>query len=164
MTRNKLATHKTIAEKQYAYNAAILDSKHQAMAYSRDGTVAPLVNFAVSDVEFIGGLWRVQTPFKRKIQDVRDKQFVLGAPLPHREKNHFEFYSARLVSENCYGKYISDSPKYIVAKYTTDNSTYWSYGTTIEQARAFLGIKLYDEYMDLIHAHACKKQLSRQKK
>lgn len=164
MTRNKLATHKTIAEKERAYRIAILDSKHQAMAYSRDGTIAPLVNFAVSDVEFIGGLWRVQTPFIHKIQDVRDKQFVLGAPLPHREKNHFEFYSAWLVSENCYGKYISGSPKYIVAKYTTDHGTYWSYGDTIEQARAFLGIRLYDEYMDLIHAHACKKQLSRQKK
>ena len=164
MTRNKLATHKTIIEKERAYNAAIVDGKHQTMAYSRDGTVAPLANFAVSDVEFIGGLWRVQTPFSHKIQDVRDKQFVLDAVLSHREKNHFEFYSAWLVSENCYGKYILDGGKYIVAKYTTDHGTYWSYGANIEQARAFLGIKLYDEYMDLIHAHACKNQLARQKK
>ena len=164
MTRNKLATHKTIIEKERAYNAALMNSKHQTMAYSRDGTVAPLANFAVSDVEFIGGLWRVQNPFPHKIQDVRDKQFVLGAVLPHREKNHFEFYSAWLVSENCYGKYILDGGKYIVAKYTTDHGTYWAYGNTIEQARAFLGIKLYDEYMDLIHAHACKNQLARQKK
>ncbi len=164
MTRNKLATHKTVAEKERAYNIAILDSTRRVMAYSRNGTVAPLVDFAVSDVEFIGGLWRVQTPFHHKIQDVRDKQFVLGDRLAHREKNHFEFYSAWLVSENCYGKYILDGGKYIVAKYTTDHGTYWSYGNTIEQARAFLGIKLYDEYMDLIHAHACKNQLARQKK
>lgn len=164
MTRNKLAMHKTIVEKERAYNIAILDSTRRVMAYSRDGTIAPLANFAVSDVEFIGGLWRVQNPFPHKIQNVRDKQFVLDTPLSHREKNHFEFYSAWLVSENCYGKYILDGVKYIVAKYTTDNGTYWSYGANIEQARAFLGIKLYDEYMDLIHAHACKNQLLRQKK
>ena len=164
MTQNKLATHKTVAEKERAYNIAISDGTHRAMAYSRDGTIAPLVNFPASDVEFIGGLWRVQTPFSHKIQNVRDKQFVLDTQLPHREKNHFEFYSAWLVSENCYGKFIVDGAKYIVAKYTTDNGTYWSYGTTIEQARAFLGIKLYDEYMDLIHAHACKNQLAHQKK
>ena len=53
---------------------------------------------------------------------------------------------------------------YYVAKYTTDQGTYWSYGNTIEQARAFLGIKLYDEYMDLIHTHACKNQFAHQKK
>lgn len=140
------------------------DRRAGVLAYKSDGTTVPLESVKLSNVEFVAGLWRVQSPFIHKIQDVRDKQFVLDAPLPHREKNHFEFYSAWLVSENCYGKYISDSPKYIVAKYTTDNGTYWSYGTTIEQARAFLGIKLYDEYMDLIHAHACKKQLSRQKK
>lgn len=29
-----------------------------------------------------------------------------------------------------------------------------AYGQTIEQARAFLGIKMYDEYQDLIHSAA----------
>lgn len=140
------------------------DRRAGVLAYKSDDTTVPLESVKLSNVEFVAGLWRVQTPFPHKIQDVRDKQFVLDAPLLHREKNHFEFYSAWLVSENCYGKYISGSPKYIVAKYTTDHGTYWSYGDTIEQARAFLGIRLYDEYMDLIHAHACKKQLSRQKK
>jgi hypothetical protein len=113
------------------------DRRAGVFAYKSDGTTVPLESVKLSNVEFVAGLWRVQTPFIHKIQDVRDKQFVLDAPLPHREKNHFEFYSAWLVSENCYGECISDSPKYIVAKYTTDNSTYWSYGTTIEQARAF---------------------------
>lgn len=161
MTQNKLATFKNIYDKQAKY---IKDVLAHVMAYRSDGTVVPLCKFDLSQVEFIAGLWRVQTPFPHKIQEVRDKQFVLGAQLPHREKNHFEFYSAWLVSENCYGKYILDGGKYIVAKYTTDHGTYWSYGNTIEQARAFLGIKLYDEYMDLIHAHACKNQLTRQKK
>ncbi len=162
--KNKLATHKTFAEKERAYNSAILDSAHPAMAYSRDGTVAPLANFAVSDVEFIGGLWRVQNPFPHKIQDVRDKHFVLHEKLLHIEKNLFEFYRASMVSENCYGPFIMPGTQHVVAKYTTDRGTYWSYGNTIEQARAFLGIKLYDEYMALIHAHACKNQLARQKK
>ena len=163
MTRNKLATHKTIAEKERAYNDAI-QNERSVMAYRSGDTKAPLINYPMNDVEFIGGLWRVQNQFPYEVQDVRDKQFVLGAKLPHQEKNLFEFYSAMMVSENCYGKSLSVGSKYIVAKYTTDNGTYWSYGTTIEQARAFLGIKLYDEYMDLIHAHACKKQLLRQKK
>lgn len=163
MIRNKLATHKTIEEKKRAYNAAILN-EHTVMAYRSDDTRAPLINYPMNDVEFIGGLWRVQNQFPYEVQDVRDKQFVLGAKLPRQEKNHFEFYSAMMVSENCYGKSLSVGSKYIVAKYTTDHGTYWSYGDTIEQARAFLGIRLYDEYTDLIHRYACKNQLTRQKK
>ena len=140
------------------------DRRAGVLAYKSDGTTVPLESVKLSNVEFVAGVWRVQNPFPYKIQEVRGTKFVLTERLPHIEKNLFEFYRASMVSENCYGKYISGSPKYIVAKYTTDHGTYWSYGDTIEQARAFLGIRLYDEYMDLIHAHACKKQLSRQKK
>ena len=159
--KNKFATHTNIMDKFRDFNR---DRRAGVHAYKSDNTTVPLTSVKLSQVEFVAGLWRVQNPFPHKIQAVRDKQFVLEAVLPHREKNHFEFYSAWLVSENCYGKYILDGAKYIVAKYTTDNGTYWSYGNTIEQARAFLGIKLYDEYMDLIHAHVCKNQLLRHKK
>ena len=156
MTRNKLATHKTIAEKHRAYNAAVLDGHNKTMAYCSNGTTIPLADVDVSNVEFIGGLWRVQDSFPYKIQNVRDKSFVLHEKLDYQEKNLFEFYRASIVTQHCYGYFMS--PKhYIIAKYTTDHGTYWSYGTTIEQARAFLGIKLYDEYMDLIHSVACQK-------
>ena len=65
-----------------------------------------------------------------------------------------------MVGLNCYGRFIVGGPEVIVAKYDTDRGTYWSYGPTLEQARAFLGIKLYDEYMDLIHSVACKNKLN----
>ena len=161
MTRNKLTTHKTIIEKQYTFIKDVLDG---ALAYRSDGTNVPLSSLDFSQVEFIGGLWRVQNPFPYKIQEVRGTKFVLTERLPHIEKNLFEFYRASMVSENCYGPFITPGATHVVAKYITDHGEYWSYGNTIEQARAFLGIKLYDEYMDLIHAHACKKQLARQKK
>lgn len=138
------------------------DRRAGVHAYTSDNTTVPLTSVKLSQVEFVAGLWRVQNPFPHKIQDVRDKRFVLQKKLPHVEKNLFEFYLAQDVYENCYGLLLG--AYYYVAKYTTDRGTYWSYGNTIEQARAFLGIKLYDEYMDLIHAHACKNQLARQKK
>ena len=131
--RNKFATHKTIDEKKRAYRAACADSKRQALAHRSDGTTVPLADVNVNDVEFIGGLW------------------------PHTEKTLFEFYRAAVVGENCYGRYLTDT-SYIVAKYTTDDGEFWGYGSTIEQARAFLGVKLYDEYKDLIHQHACRGQ------
>ena len=138
------------------------DRRAGVHAYKSDGTTVPLTSVKLSQVEFVAGLWRVQNPFPHKIQMVRDKQFVLVEKLPHVEKNLFEFYLAQSVYENCYGPLLG--AYYYVAKYTTDQGTYWSYGNTIEQARAFLGIKLYDEYMDLIHTNACKNQFAHQKK
>lgn len=163
MTRNKLSNHKTLAEKERAYHRACMDSANQAFAYYSDGHKAPLMNIDVSQVEFIAGLWRVQNPFPHNVQEVRGKLFTLSERLDYKEKNLFEFYRAYPVCENCYGAFVA-SEAHIVAKYTTDKETYWAYGKTIEQARAFLGIKLYDEYMDQIHNIACKNTIARQKK
>ncbi len=128
------------------------DCASGVLAYCDDGSTVPLKRIAFNNVKFIGGLWRIQRDFKEPITIVRDKEFVIRNRLPNQEKNHFEYYMADMVGENCYGKYVmSAGAKYIVAKYDTKNGTYWSYGNSIEQARAFLGIKLYDEYMDLIH-------------
>lgn len=158
---NSLATHKTVGAKREDFYRAC---DAGAVAYTSDGITVPLAKLVPSQVEFIGGAWRVQNPFMPEIQIVRDRMFVLGEKLPLKEKNHFEFYRASLVSENCYGKYIMSSNQYIVAKYATDKGTYWAYGPTIEQARAFLGIKLYDEYMDLIHSVACKNTQNKKQK
>lgn len=70
--------------------------------------------------------------------------------LPIQEKNRFEYYSAMDVGENCFGYFLIDC-KTIVGKYQVGNVVYWAYGATIEQVRAFLGIRLYDEYAWLIH-------------
>ena len=155
---NTLSTYKTVAEKRQAFNEAC---ENHAVAFDYKLNKTPLSYVKFNDVDFIGGEWRIQRPIPDGIQMVRGRPFLLGERLPKQEKNKFEFYRAALLTYNCYG--YSDSITYttIVAKYTTDNGTYWAYGSTIEQARAFLGIRLYDEYMDLIHSVACKNTMSK---
>lgn len=129
-----------------------------AMAYDSDGGKRPLSECDINDVKFVGGLWRIQNKFEYKIQIVRGEEFVLGDRINRTEKNLFEFYNAQMVGKNCYGRFIVNGANWVVAKYKTDRDTYWAYGSTLEQARAFLGIRLYDEYRDLIHSVACKNE------
>ncbi len=153
MKQNKYSAFKNIHDKQAAFIKGMMSD---AIAYCSDGTALPLYKFNISQVEFIAGRWRVQDAFPHKIQVVRDRELVLADKLSHTERMPFQYWRAYTVGENCYGKFISVTPDVIVARYATDNGVYWSYGRTIEQARAFLGIKLFDEYMDLIHKKACK--------
>lgn len=132
-----------------------------ALAHSADGKTRPLSECDIRNVKFVAGLWRVQNEFPHTVQYVRGQEFVLLNKINRMEKNRFEFYHARMVGRNCYGPFLVDLPM-IVAKYKTDSQTYWAYGNTIEQARAFLGIRMYDEYSDVIHAAACRdKKLDR---
>lgn len=112
------------------------------------------------NVDKVGGIWRIQNTLPYKITRVRDQDMVLIKKLDHQEKTLFEFYTAKHVSYNCYGPFIIDNfnTDYIVTKYETDKETYWGYGKTIEDARAYLGVKLYDEYKDLINSVACRKK------
>ena len=159
--KNSFAEHKTAREKIEAYHRAVATNE---MAIKSDGARVALTGVPVEDVEFIGGLWRVQNYFPHKVQCVRDRNVVLADKLSHTERIPFEYWHAYTVSENCYGRYLSAKPDLIVAKYQTDDGVYWGYGNTIEQARAFLGIKLFDNYMDLIHATACRNARNNQKK
>jgi hypothetical protein len=160
-SRNSFAEYKSIKDKTIAY---LRDKDAGAVAHTEKNTVVPLASVPVQDVEFIAGLWRVQHSFDYEIQMIRDKQMVLGKKLPHTERIPFEYFEAFSVDENCYGKWITSKPEYIVAKYTTDDGIFWGYGKNIEGARAFLGIKLFDTYMDLIHVNACKKMLGNRQK
>ena len=63
----------------------------------------------------------------------------------------------RKLLNRSYGPFTMPGIPNVVAKYETDKKTYCAYGNGIEQARAFLGIKLYDECRDLIHGHLCRK-------
>ena len=149
---NPLSNFKTLAEKRTAYNNAL---NNHCVAWIDANTSITLGRYGAefNDVEFIGGLWRVQQPFTHKITHVRDLDFVLGEKLPHQEHTKFDFYRAYRVSINCYGRYISENRNgydYIVAKYETSRGTFWSYGKTIADARAFLAISIYDAYQDLI--------------
>ncbi|MBQ0013534.1 MAG: hypothetical protein KBS86_03135 [Proteobacteria bacterium] len=142
------------------YNKYNTDCVAGADAYKSDGTVVKLQSVAYKNVRFISGAWRVQNRFDQQVVHVRNLDVVLGQRLPVSEKNHFEYFAAKMVGENCYGKYMVDAPagSLIVAKYDTDQGTYWAYGKTIEQARAFMGIKLYDEYCELIHRAICSER------
>lgn len=149
----KKSKSENVAAKRVAYNAA-LDSNAYAIdeTFNKIPLGAPGAEF--NDVELVGGVWRIQRAFDKKITNVRDRQFVLLDKLPHVERTLFEFYRASHIGINCYGPFCSGIADYIVAKYETDNGTYWSYGRSVEEARAFMGIKMYDEYMYLINSVA----------
>lgn len=157
---NPMSIYETVSEKRVAFNIA---RENHIFAFDYKLNKLPLSSLQFNDVEYIGGEWRIQRPVPNDIQMVRGRPFVIGERIQHQEKNKFEFYRAALLMFNCYG--YSDERQFdmIVAKYTTDKGTYWSYGDSIGQARAFLGIRLYDEYMDLIHSVACKNTCSKQK-
>ncbi len=150
MINNTLSEFKTDAAKIAAY-VRDKTKKEPVYAYTADGAKIPLKELRIDKVEFVGGLWRVQNEFPHKIENIRKVDFVIGDKLPHVERTLFDFYQAFSVGENCYGKFISKKPDYIVAKYVTNRGTYGAYGKTIEDARAYLGIKLYDEFQDVIH-------------
>lgn len=146
------------AVKRVAYNRALDDG---AVAYIGFQQSVPLGSPGAefNDVEFVGGLWRVQKKFPYEITEVRDQQFVLVEKLPRAEKNKFEYYKAALATWGGTGCSADIAkPDWIVAKYETPNGTFMSYGQSIEQARAFLAISIYDEYQDLIHGAAFEKQ------
>ena len=133
-----------------------------AYAIDENNVKYKLIEIPFERVDFVGGLWRVQRDFDKKIQMVRGKEFVLLSKIDKQEKNLFEYYRAATVANNCYGLYSNMVPDYVVAKYDTDNGTLWAYGPTLEQARAFLGIALFDKHIDLIHA-AERKNIQKQK-
>ena len=112
-------------------------------------------------VDKVGGVWRIQNKFPYEITRVRDKDMVLGKKLDRVENTLFEYYSAREVNYNCYGPFVFENNNYVVAKYETDNETLLGYGKTLEDARAYLGLKLYDEYKDVIHAIVCRSRTKR---
>ncbi len=151
MINNSFSEFKTDAQKTAAYVRDKANKVAPVFAYKSDGTRVPLRDLRIDMVEFVAGLWRVQNNFPHKIENVRKKDFVIGEKLPHVERTLFDFYMAYSVGENCYGKYIGKNPDYIVAKYVTARGVYAAYGKTIEDARAYLGIKLYDEFQDVIH-------------
>ena len=149
--------YKNIEEKRIAFELGVEDGMN---AYTGFKEYIPLggPGAEFNDVEFIGGLWRVQKKFPYKITQVRDRQFVLVEKLPRAEKNKFEYLrgSKKIPRKDGCSADISH-PDWIVAKYETPRGTFMSYGQSIEQARAFLAISIYDEYQNLIHGAAFEK-------
>ena len=146
-----------VEEKRIAFELGVEDAM---VAYTGFQEYIPLggPGAEFNDVEYIAGLWRVQKKFPYEITNVRKKDFVLIKKLPHQERTNFEFYSAAAVVWGGTGCSADIAhPDWIVAKYKTPRGICWSYGRTIEEARAFMGIKLCDEYQDLIRGAALEK-------
>lgn len=160
---NPLSEFKNTFQKRCAYNDALLN-KVYAFDHAGNKYLLGIPGAEFNNVEYIGGLWRIQNKFPHEITNVRGRDFVLSDRLAYTEKTKFDFYSAYSVGQNCYGYFIGGEPDFIVAKYETEHGVFMAYGQTIEQARAFLGIKLYDKYQDLIHTVLSGKNSNREHK
>lgn len=147
---NPYSEFENVFKKRCAYNDAMLAGIY-AFDENNNKILLGTPGATINEVEFIGGLWRIQNKFPYQIVNVRGVDFVLLEKLARTEKTKFDFYSAASVGRNCYGYFMSRKPNYYVAKYETEAGVFMAYGHTIEQARAFLGIRLYDQYQDFIH-------------
>lgn len=158
----------TETEAEIAKIARFYNDVNNVKAFTSNGRAITLgeKGAKLENVDFVAGLWRVQKRFPHKITRVRDKDVVLMNKLHHKESTNFEYWTAKQVDYNCYGPFIlqGSDTDLIVARYDTDNGYLWGYGSTIESARAFLGLKLYDEYKNVIHAIACQNKLKRSTK
>ncbi|MCR5194480.1 MAG: hypothetical protein K6B71_03075 [Alphaproteobacteria bacterium] len=150
---NKLDTYKNTREKSSAWVDAVYKG---VLAVDEKGNRFPVKNYDMSELAFVAGVWRVQRDFPYEIINVRNIDMVLLNKIDRKESTLFEFWNAKHVEYNCYGPFVSTgkSHEYVVAKYATATRTYWGYGKNLEEARAYLGLKLYDEYKDVIHVIA----------
>ena len=148
----------TEQEAQQEKSAAFARDAYKVKAITENGRFITLgrAGAQLGQVDLVSGIWRVQKKFVHKIIRVRDKDVVLTEKLHHKESTKFEYWNAKMIGYNCYGPFIyqDKSMDLIVAKYDTYKGPRWGYGTTIEAARAFLGLKLWDEYKDVIHIFA----------
>lgn len=153
---NNMDEYKTTREKSAAWVSAVYNN---SMAVDSAGNMFPVKNYDMGRLAFVAGLWRIQDIFPYKIVRVRDRDMVLLDKIDWKENTMFEFWNAKTVGYNCYGPFISENkiPDYIVAKYNTADGVYMGYGKTKEEARAFLGLKVYDSYKDVVHLIANRK-------
>ena len=136
----------------------------KAIAENRSDITLGKNGAKLEQVDRINGVWHIQNNFDySKIVLVRDQDMVLIQKLNRIENTQFEYWSAKVVGYNCFGPFVFKETEYdyIVAKYETDEGVLYGYGKTLEQARAYLGLKLFDEYKDIIHAIACRNKIKR---
>ena len=126
------------------------DARVGAVARGADGQCVPLEKLPVDAVEFIAGLWRVQVDFPHEIITVRGRAMVLGRKHDAAEFGAFHYYDGYLVSNNCYGPFIGDTPNYVVGRVDTATGPIWAYGASIPAVRAFLSVALFDRNRSMI--------------
>ncbi|HOY47574.1 MAG TPA: hypothetical protein PLZ05_03170 [Alphaproteobacteria bacterium] len=118
-----------------------LEKNKNTRAYS-DGNVENfLKDFNPDQVDFIGGLWRVQKDFPYEIKTIHDKKFIIGEKidrknLPTQELPIYNYFTASTFHANCYGL-ILDGFDYIIVK----SGKGLAYGKDISMARSKLSGK-----------------------
>ncbi len=149
---NPMDEYKTFADRKKAYDLAC--TQNGVYAVDVNLKKIPLNKVSVKKLAFVGGFWRVQKHFPYEITRVRDKDMVIMDRIKYRDKTEFEYYNAKDVGYNCYGPFTinGNTSDYVVSKSVTNKGVCWGYGKSIESARAFLGLKLLDEYMDVVKA------------
>jgi hypothetical protein len=103
--------------------------------YAVDGREFPASELKRGDkVLHIAGLWRLQNKFPHEIKVIENKEFVINEKLKN-SGDFINFYSANMVGENCYGRFIIPGGNtHIVA----NCGIFWGYGVNADAARAFL--------------------------
>ena len=159
----KDGTLPTNLQSQALKTSAFFADVYNVKAYVENNTSIRLGDEGANleDVDRINGFWCVQKDFPYTITNVRGKDMVLIKKLNRVENTFFEFWSGKMVAYNCYGPFVFDGDidNYIVAMYDTDNGPRMAYGKTIDAARAYLGMKLYDETKDIINGILCQNKL-----
>ena len=137
----------------------------KAVAENRSAITLGKSGAKLEQVDRINGVWHIQNKFPHEITCVRKKDMVLLKKLDREEHTGFEFYTAKHVGYNCFGPFVSkgNGYDYIVAKCNTDRGPFWGYGKTMDDARAYLCLKLYDECQDAILGMLCSKIRKNQK-
>lgn len=133
----------------------------KAVAENRSAITLGKNGAKLEQVDRINGIWHIQKKFPYEITLVRKQDMVLMKKLDRVENTGFEFYTAKSVAYNCFGPFLSSD--YIVAKCETDEGPFWGYGKTMDDARAYLCLKLYGEYQDVILSIACRKMRNKNK-
>ena len=129
----------------------------KAVAENRSAITLGKNGAKIDNVDRINGIWHIQNKFPYEITRVRKRDMVLLKKLDREEHTGFEFYTAKHVGYNCFGPFVSkdNGYDYIVAKCNTDRGPFWGYGRTMDDARAYLCLKLYDECQDAILGILC---------
>ena len=154
--RNPLSEYKDLSQK---YRAFVGDKRAGQVAYKSDGTFVPLNKLRADDVEFIGGLWRIQNDVQYSIIKISGRDIIVGDEIPYSGPGFFDYYRASYLTYNCYGP-LTPNYNLVAAKYDCGDEELWAYAKNITMATAYLGMHLYDKYKTLInnYAHSAVKE------
>lgn len=126
---------KTLQEKTERYN---MDVNKNVKAFTESLENFNLKKFDITEVEFCGGFWRIQTKLEGDIKAIYDEYFIIKeklkkSDLPLNELSIFDYYTAYIVRPGAYGPKKYDNKNIVVKCGNT-----WRYGKDLSEARSKL--------------------------